>query len=727
MSESTADHRRDLLRSLQFVAGVGPQRAEKLERLGLRTVADVLFYFPRSYEDLTTTTKIHELVDGQEATVLGVVHQIDRQVTRAGKVIVGVLIQQDMQLMRALWFNPTFGIRDLQRGTWVAVRGKPKKKTMRWEMTHPRIMRLDLPESPDLQQLANPSSQVTDVASNQAADPQKSSDHHWLGKFRPVYGLTEGLSQGEMRKIATTIAERYAELLTEALPRQILERHQLAPIIQAVHGIHLPKDQADVDAARARLVYQELLALQIGLAMRRHRMQSDANAPVIQDTAKIRGRILRLFPFELTTDQIQAIDEVCSDLQNTIPMNRMLQGDVGSGKTMVAIYSTLLAVACGFQVAIMAPTDVLARQHFETLQNSLKKGRVQLGLLTGSVPAAERKTTEDALQKGKIDVIIGTQTLIRSEIPWNRLGLVIIDEGHKFGVRQRAKMKQAGFDPHYLVMTATPIPRSAAMTLFGDLDLSIIRHAPAGRQVVRSYPVPPEKRESWWAFFRKQIDAGHQGFVVVPRIEANENTPDLTSATEVYDELTKGPLAGLRVELLHGQMPAEEKNRIMHSMSRGLTQVLVSTTVIEVGIDVPNATVMAIYLPQLLGLSQLHQLRGRVGRGKHAGYVGLLTDELNEASTERLQLFCRTTDGFELAEADLQMRGPGDFFGTRQHGMPPLMIANLQKDQDWLLKARRDAQDLVKLDPDLAAEELQRLRQLVMAKYGDALELGDVG
>ncbi len=724
---------KDLVRPLQFVSGVGPDRAEKLQKLGLRTVADVLFYFPRSYEDLTTTTNIHDLQDGTEATVVGVINQVDRQVTKAGKVIVGVLIEQDMQLMRALWFNPTFGIRDLQRGTWVAVRGKPKRKTMRWEMIHPKMMRLDLPEAPELSQPADPSfkNAVVPAASGKTSlspSDNTSADSIWLGKFRPVYGLTDGLLQRDMRKIASNLTNRYAELLEEALPESILQRHQLASIIQAVQGIHLPGNQAEVDRARSRLVYQELFALQLGLAMRRSKMTSDANAPIINDTAKIRGRILRLFPFELTPEQTSAIDDVCKDLRNPVPMNRMLQGDVGSGKTVVAIYSILLSIACGFQVALMAPTEVLARQHFQTLSKQLKQSRVRMALLTGSVGQAERHQTQAKLAAGEIDVVIGTQTLIRSEIPWKRLGLVIIDEGHKFGVKQRAKLKQGGFDPHYLVMTATPIPRSAAMTLFGDLDLSVIRHAPPGRQPVGTYLVRPEKHESWWDFFGKQIDQGRQGFVVVPRIESSDPNDDTVTATKVYQQLIDGPLSRFRVELLHGQMPSEEKNRIMESVRRGLTQVLVSTTVIEVGIDVPNATVMAIFSPQKLGLSQLHQLRGRVGRGSYSGFVGLVLDEPTaEPARERLDLFCRTNDGFELAEADLKLRGAGDFFGTRQHGMPPLLIADLQQDESWLLKARSDARQLIQTDPNLEGDGLNRLRKLVMAKYGAVLELSDVG
>lgn len=750
MSNAGAPTPKDLFRPLEFVAGVGPERARLLEKLGLRSVGDVLFYFPRSYEDLTTTAKILNLVEGQEATVVGIVTQVDRQVTRAGKVIVGILIEQEMQLMRALWFNPSFGIRDLKKGTMVAVRGKPKRKTMRWEMTHPKVMRLDLPDAPDLSNLASPQFPGTDVrARSGGASPHElpselplqspphfsahgtsanTGDAIWLGKFRPVYGLTDGLLQRDMRKIAATLTQRFGHLLEEALPPELMQRHQLVSIHQAVQGIHLPHNQTEVDRARDRLVYQELLILQVGLAMRRHKMTVDANAPILQDTAKIRGRILRLFPYDLTEDQLAAIDEVCTDLARAVPMNRMLQGDVGSGKTVVAIYSILLCIACGFQVALMTPTEVLARQHFDTLFSRLKKSRVRIGLLTGSVSSVERHATETKLAAGEVDVVVGTQTLIRSEIPWQKLGLVIIDEGHKFGVKQRAKLKQGGFDPHYLVMTATPIPRSAAMTLFGDLDLSVIRHAPAGRQTVGTYPVPREKQASWWEFFRKQIDAGHQGFVVVPRIDSAAEDEATVTVKKVCDELSQGPLQGLRIELLHGQMSSDEKNRVMHSFTRGLTQVLISTTVIEVGIDVPQATVMAIYSPQKLGLSQLHQLRGRVGRGQHAGYVGLVLEEnTSHDANERLELFCKTTDGFALAEADLRMRGPGDLIGTRQHGLPPLLIADLQKDESWLLQARGDAQALVQADPHLAAENLRRLKKLLLGKYGKALELADVG
>jgi ATP-dependent DNA helicase RecG len=720
--------KKDLLRPLQYVAGVGPDRAALLDKLQLRTVADVLFYFPRTYEDLTTTVAIGQLVEGVEATVVGIVHSVERQVTRAGKVIVGVLVEQDRHLMRALWFNPTFGIKDLQKGIWVAVRGVPKRKTMRWEMIHPKVMRLDLPTPPPLEHLAKPGFRGADVAAASSRPEDSTADSIWLGKYRPVYGLTDGLNQREMRKIATNIVRRYADLLEEALTQELIERHRLCSISQAVHGIHCPQQASDVQVAQSRLVYQELFALQLGLAMRRQRMTVNAQAPVFEDTAKIRGRILRLFPFELTPDQLLAIDQVCSDMARTIPMNRMLQGDVGSGKTVVAIYSLLLCVAHGYQAALMAPTEILARQHYNTLQKQLKSSRVRMGLLTGSLSTIERAKLESDLAAGQLDIVVGTQSLVRGTIPWQKLGLVIIDEGHKFGVKQRAKLKQGGCDPHYLVMTATPIPRSAAMTLFGDLDLSVIRQTPPGRQPVKSYLVEPEKRDSWWQFVRQQVEQGRQAFVVVPRIETQADDDQTVTATKIYDELTQGVLQGLRVELLHGQMSGSDKQRIMKSFHRGLTQVLVSTTVIEVGIDVPNANCMAICSPQRLGLSQLHQLRGRVGRGNLAGYVGVVLDEISLSETrDRLKLFCQTTDGFELAEADLKIRGPGDLFGTRQHGLPPLLIADLLRDQDWLLKARYDAQELIQSDPELTDPSRKRLRQLVMAKYGKVLELGDVG
>jgi ATP-dependent DNA helicase RecG len=719
---------KDLLRPLQYVAGVGPDRAALLEKLHLRTVADVLFYFPRTYEDLTTTVRIDQLIDGVEATVVGVVYSVERQVTRAGKVIVGVLIEQEQHLMRALWFNPTFGIKDLQKGIWVAVRGTPKRKTMRWEMIHPKVMRLDLPTTPTLDHLAQSGLRGPDVAAASSRPEESAADAIWLGKYRPVYGLTEGLNQREMRKITTNVVRRYADLLEEALTKDLIERHQLCSITQAVHGIHCPQQASDVEVAQSRLVYQELFALQLGLAMRRYRMTVNAQAPVLEDTAKIRGRIMRLFPFELTSDQQQAIDQVCADMGRSIPMNRMLQGDVGSGKTVVAIYSLLLCVAHGYQAALMAPTEILARQHFNTLQKQLKSSRVRMGLLTGSLSSLDRARLEHELASGKIDIVVGTQSLVRGNVPWQKLGLVIIDEGHKFGVKQRAKLKQGGCDPHYLVMTATPIPRSAAMTLFGDLELSVIRQTPPGRQPVKSYVVELGKRDSWWQFVRQQVEHGRQAFVVVPRIETQAEDDQTVTATKVFDELKNGLLQGLRIELLHGQMSSTDKQRIMKSFDRGLTQVLVSTTVIEVGIDVPNANCMAICSPQRLGLSQLHQLRGRVGRGSHAGFVGLLVDEGSPPETrERLQLFCRTTDGFELAEADLKIRGPGDLFGTRQHGLPPLLIADLFRDQEWLTKARCDAQELMQTDPELADPSRKRLRQLVMAKYGKVLELSDVG
>jgi len=720
---------KDLLRPLQFVAGIGPDRADLLAKLQLQTVADVLFYFPRTYEDLTTTVKIADLVPGAEATIVGIVHSIERQVTRAGKVIVGILIEQDNELMRALWFNPTFGIRDLQKGTWVAVRGTPKRKTMRWEMVHPKVLRLDLPTAPPIETLGQHRGPGADVAAaSSRGDENQNNDSIWLGTYRPVYGLTEGLNQRDMRKIATNVVRRFADLLEEALTPDLIERHGLCGITQAVRGIHCPQQASDVTVAQARLVYQELFALQLGLAMRRYRMTAQAQAPVLIDSEKIRGRILRLFPYELTSDQLQAIDQVAQDMGRNVPMNRMLQGDVGSGKTVVAIYSMLLCVAHGYQAALMAPTEILARQHYQTLRRQLKSSRVRIALLTGSTPAAERLKIEQDLASGNLDIVIGTQSLVRGQIPWQKLGLVIIDEGHKFGVKQRAQLKHRGCDPHYLVMTATPIPRSAAMTLFGDLDLSVIRQTPPGRQPVKSYLVEVEKRDSWWQFVRQQAASGRQAFIVVPRIEAQSDDEQTVTATGVFTELTAGVLQGLRVELLHGQMSSADKQRIMTSFQRGLTQVLVSTTVIEVGIDVPNANCLAICSPQRLGLSQLHQLRGRVGRGQHAGYVGLVLDEdCPQETRQRLQRFCQTTDGFELAELDLQLRGPGDLFGTRQHGLPPLLIADLTRDYDWLIKARSDAQSLVQIDPELADPQRKRLRQLVLAKYGRMLELGDVG
>ncbi|HEX7448496.1 MAG TPA: ATP-dependent DNA helicase RecG, partial [Pirellulales bacterium] len=467
--------------------------------------------------------------------------------------------------------------------------------------------------------------------------------------------------------------------------------------------------------------------LQLALALKRQRSQSQPGAPALEATAKIDARIRRLFPFELTAGQQQAIAEVAGDMARTQPMNRLLQGDVGSGKTVVAVYALLLAVAHRYQAVLMAPTEVLARQHAATLQQTLAASQVRWSLLTGGLTASQRQTTLDAIKRGEIDVVIGTQAVLSSSVEFARLGLVVIDEQHKFGVRQRASLKQAALDPHYLVMTATPIPRTVTMTLYGDLDVSTLREAPPGRQTVNTYLVEGDDRQSkWWEFFSRKLREGAQGYIITPLVD-DESEAAAASVEQTYEALAHGPLEAFRLDLLHGRMTSAAKDSAMAAFRRGETQALVATTVVEVGVDVPNATLMTVLNGERFGLSQLHQLRGRISRGSQPGFCAIFAENPSPEARQRLDAFVSTSDGFRLAEIDFEQRGPGDLLGTRQHGMPPLRIANLARDSATLEEARRDAQQLVREDPGLSRPEHARLRAMVLRRYGRVLELGDVG
>lgn len=681
---------------VQYLKGVGPARVDLLERLGLRTAADVLFLFPRDYQDLTDQRPILNLEEGKLQTVCGVVEDIELRGTRTGKTILGVLVRQDGGFLRALWFNQPFMRDKFTLGQRVMLSGKPKYEGLMWRMNHPRV------------------------------EPLAEEEEDPAGRILPVYPLTEGLHQWEMRRIVRQALDDFGPMLEEAFPAEYLERHDLWPIARALPKIHFPNDKQSLAAARRRFVYQELFILQLALAVRRRQQDDARRAPELAVSARIDARIRRLFPFELTAGQAQAIAEIAADMARAKPMNRLLQGDVGSGKTIVAVYAMLLAVAHGHQAVLMAPTEVLARQHAQTLEKLLIGSEVRRGLLTGGLPAKPRAALLEQIGGGEMDLVIGTQAIIQEDVRFGKLGLVVIDEQHKFGVRQRAKLKYAGPDPHYLVMTATPIPRSVTMTLFGDLDVSTLRDTPPGRQKVNTYLAGDDKREHWWDFFRKKLREGRQGFVVTPLVDESEQL-DVASVQERFEALANGELEAFRVGLIHGRMPPQEKDACMDAFRRGEHQVLVCTSVVEVGVDVPNATLMTIESGERFGLAQLHQLRGRISRGRYPGFCCVFAEPQTEAAQRRLEAFSKSTDGFKLAEQDFALRGPGDLFGTQQHGLPPFRIADLLRDQDLLVEARRDAMQLIAADPGLAQSEHARLRRQMLARYGKALELGDVG
>ena len=690
---------------LQFVKGVGPERAELLEKLGLRTVRDVLFNFPRDYQDLSQLRAIHELQDGETVSVRGTVEEWDQHVGGSGTHILGVLLRETNPsaakpptikpgCLRGLWFNQAYLRNQFRVGQHVVFSGRAKRTGLVWEMSHPRVQWLGEDEQPNSGVL-------------------------------PIYSLCEGLKQHHLRRISENVLQQFVEVLEEAFPADFLTQHDLWPLHQTLRQIHFPATPGDLEKARRRLVFQELLILQLALSLKRRARDRQPAAP-LEATARIDARIRRLFPFELTAGQQQAIAEVSADLARPSPMHRLLQGDVGSGKTMVAVYAMLLAVAHGQQAVLMAPTEILARQHAQTLGQLLSAARARVGLLVGGLTSSERSPLVAQIAAGEIDIVIGTQAVLQADVEFAKLGLVVIDEQHKFGVRQRALLKQAAQAPHYLVMTATPIPRTVSLTLYGDLEVSVIRDHPPGRQPVKTYLAGSERRAQWWEFLRKKLREGRQAYVIAPVVEESE-TFNVASVQQTFEALANGELEAFRLGLLHGRMSAADKDAAMQAFRDGQTQVLVATTVVEVGVDVPNATLMTIEGGERFGLSQLHQLRGRIGRGAFPGFCCLFAEPASDESRQRLEAFVNTTDGFELAETDFRLRGPGDLFGTRQHGMPPLMIADLQRDTALLDETRHAAAALLDADAELGQPQHQRLRKLVYTRYGSVLELADVG
>jgi ATP-dependent DNA helicase RecG len=686
-----------LATAVEFVRGVGPQRAELLARLDIRTAGDLIFFFPRDYEDLTDRREISDLVEEHVQTVRGEVVELDSRSSGFGKSQVGVLVKQGNDYLRAIWFNQPFMRDKFCEGQHVLLSAKPRFRGGRWEMPHPRVTWLDGAEDqPEMRLL-------------------------------PLYPLTEGLSQYQVRRMVAGALEKFGHVLEEVFPDALLRQYDLMPLAEALPAIHSPQDAEQLRRARRRFVFQELFILQLAVVARRWQQQVGFRAPPLVASGEINARIERLFPFEWTAGQRAAIGEIAADLAGETPMNRLLQGDVGSGKTVVAVYAMLVCVARGHQAALMAPTEILARQHAETLAELLRASRVRYTLLVGGLTAKQREAALAEIAAGKIDLVIGTHAVVQEDVRFAKLGLVIIDEQHKFGVRQRAALRQGEKSPHYLVMTATPIPRTVSMTLFGDLDLTTLREMPPGRQEVRTYVVSHAEQPRWWQFVREKLRSGRQAYVVAPLVDESENVA-AASVAEAFERLTNGELAAFRVGIIHGRLSPAEKADAMEKFRAGETDVLVSTSVIEVGVDVTNACIMVIDSPERFGLALLHQLRGRVGRGKLAGFCGLLVgEELPEQARGRLDAFAATNDGFELAEMDFELRGPGDLFGTQQHGLPPLRVADLRRDRAILDDARCEAQKLFAADPGLKHPDHARLRRQMLVRYGNALDLSDVG
>lgn len=678
---------------IQFVKGVGPMRAEAFKRLGVVTVSDLIEHLPFRYDHLPVSIPIGHLQEHQTATVVGMVRRV-RASSGYRRASVVIEAEDGTGVCRLRFFNAPYMRDRAKTGDVVRATGRVTTDDRFAVMVNPKLVVV-----PD------------DV------DPLKYDDE----SFEPVYPAGGPLSS---KQIGVTVARIFDDAIAqvrEILPRSIRDRRSLPPRPTALARMHKPTSLDDVSVARKRLAFDELLLMQLAVQIKRRSRDHRGGAPPIETTEKVRERIRARLPFELTEAQKRAVDEILSDLSESRPMARLLQGDVGAGKTVVAVYAALAAVAKRYQVAMLAPTELLARQIYERFSQYLAGSRVNTVLLIGGQSAKNRRIMTESIAAGEVDIVVGTHALIQKQVRFARLGLVIVDEQHRFGVRQRLALRAKGSEPHYLIMSATPIPRSLAMTLYGDLDVTVVNQLPPGRRPVTTRLVEPDRFEDAWRFVRDRVGRGEQAFVVYPLVSDSEEL-DLKSVETAMHQLHRGPLAGCRLAPLHGKLSPKEKTTVMQAFREGAVQVLVATTVIEVGVDVPNASIMVVEHADRYGLAQLHQLRGRVGRGFKKSYCILMADSLSHSARERLKILCDTNDGFKIAEADLRMRGPGELVGARQHGVPAFRVADLAQDADLALQARDDAVQILGDDPTLSLPDHRPLRQEVRRRFGAFLE-----
>jgi ATP-dependent DNA helicase RecG len=702
---------RNLATPVQFIKGVGPKLAETLVRKGLATVEDALYLLPNRYEDRREVRPIVQLRPGQTEVFQGTIISADTVATKGGRRFFEALVGDGGGTIPLKWFhyNPAWMKKSWRVGRRGIFTGEVSHYGYQREVHHPEVEWLADGE---------------DLTTVMDRDPFN------FGRIVPVYPLTEGLQQKTMRRMMKEVVDGFAGDVATCLPVEVIERHRLVPLADALREVHFPGETAELGQlngaatqAHRTLVFDEFFFLELGLALKKRGIALEEGIP-FSVTHKYTRPLLQLLPFALTNAQRRVLSEIKTDMMAPHPMHRLVQGDVGSGKTIVALMAALIAVENDYQVAIMAPTEILAEQHFLNIHRWCESLGVRVILITSSLKGKEKSEALAHAADGTARIVIGTHAVIQEKVEFARLGLGIVDEQHRFGVLQRGLLRKKGANPDILVMTATPIPRTLAMTVFGDLSLSVIDELPPGRTPIKTGIVPESRRRDVYAVLREEVGKGRQAYVIYPLVEESEKS-ELKAATQMAEHFQRDIFPDLRIGLLHGRLKPDDKEAVMASFKNRETDILVATTVIEVGIDVPNATVMVVEHAERFGLSQLHQLRGRVGRGSGESRCILLTPgKLTEDGEKRLRVMEQTTDGFRIAEADLEIRGPGDFLGTRQAGLPDFRVANILRDGRILEEARREAFAL--LDRDLNLVGNSPLGQELMKRWGGRLELAGV-
>ncbi len=652
-----------------YIKGVGEKRKKLLEKLGVTDFHSLLSFYPRTYLDFSCPVKICDLHEDVTECFCGIIGtSVTETTVKKGMTLFKTTAFDETGIVHITIFNSKWQAQGLIEGEKYFFIGKTMKSGSKIQMNSPIIEKANTP---------------------------------YL--LSPIYQQTSGLSSAIIQKIMANALKIYSELeFEDTLPKKMRQEHKLCHEYYALCNIHQPKNEIELEIAKRRLIFEELFILLAGIRKLKLQKTNKTNYVIKKDFS---SEFAALLPFEMTGAQNRVINDCVLDMKTQRPMNRLVHGDVGSGKTVVA--ASLIYTACKnqMQAALLAPTEILATQHFETLSKLFKDSKLKFELLTGSTTAANKRRIKKALKDGEIDFIVGTHALLTGDVEFKNLSLVVTDEQHRFGVKQRNSLSQKGENPHILVMSATPIPRTLSLIIYGDLDLSIIDELPKGRQSIKTYAVRTSYHERLYKFVKEHIDEGRQAYIVCPLVDENES--ELTCATQYAQMLSENHFKGYKIAVLHGKMKAKDKDKVMGEFARGEIDILVSTTVIEVGVDVPNSNIMIIENAERFGLSQLHQLRGRVGRGVHQSYCVLVSDARNETSVSRLKIMCKTTDGFKIADEDLRLRGPGDFFGSRQHGLPELKIASLVDNMEILNQCRVAAEKLFKNDPELKKLENQ--------------------